>query len=123
MPIPNDDHLNFCMFHTLEAQRYFGQIKKRDLQPRDFLVLFAMISLCNTKTGKVRFIAQDLAEELGINKTTLSNSIKRLKTNLIVASILEDDGEKYYMINPYLVSVGKKQKWGYMVNKFAKAFE
>jgi len=111
------------MFHTLEAQRYFGQIKKRDLQPRDFLVLFAMISLCNTKTGKVRFIAQDLAEELGINKTTLSNSIKRLKTNLIVASILEDDGEKYYMINPYLVSVGRKQKWGHMVNKFAKAFE
>ena len=113
----------FCMFHSLEAQKYFGQIKKRELQPRDFLVLFAMMSVCDTKTGKIKFAVQSLAEEIGMNKTTFSNSIKRLKVNLIIAFILEENGEKYYIINPYLVSVGGKGKWAFTLKKFAKVFE
>lgn len=80
------------------------------------------MSLVNSKTGKIKFIAKNVASEIGVNPTTFIASMKRLKDNLIVSSFTEDDGEKYYMINPYLVSVGRKNKFMYYVKKFNSTF-
>ena len=121
IPDPEGFH-SFAMFHMLEARNYFSYIKERKLQPRDFTVLFALMSLCDAKTGKIRFTAKVLSEEIGFNPTAFSASLKRLKTNFVIASICESSGDKYYLINPYLFSVGRKQKWGHLVKTFTDAF-
>jgi hypothetical protein len=118
-----DGHSGFCMFHPLEARKYFAQIKRRELMPRDFAVLFAVLSLCDTKTGRVRFIIQELGEELGMHPTVVSSSIRRLKKHLLIANCVDPDGDRYYLINPYLLSVGRRQRWGLLLKRFELALE
>ncbi len=116
-----DKNLCFAMFHVNEADNLVHKIGERRIELRDTAVLFAMMAACDYKTGKVKFVAKALAKRLNITETNLSASIKRLKKEFLIALILEPNGEKYYIINPYLFSVGRKQKWGYLLSLFTKA--
>ena len=116
-----DRYSCFAMFHIHEADSFVSKICERKIELRDTAVLFAMMATCNHKTGKVKFVAKALAKRLNITETNLSASIKRLKKEFLIALILEPNGEKYYIINPYLFSVGRKQKWGHLLSLFTKA--
>ena len=117
-----EKHLCFGMIHFLDAIRYIPYLKERKLQPRDFAVLFALMTRCDSKTGKIKFTVNGLASEIGFNPTSLSASLKRLKSALMIANVQERDGERFYLINPYLFSVGRRQKWGHLVKLFNEAF-
>lgn len=117
----SDDHLCFGMFHFHEARNCIQLLKERKIEYRDLAVLFALMSLCDEKNCILRFSVKDLAAEMNMNKTSLSNSLKRLKANLLIASGIKGCGDKYYLINPYLFSVGRKQKWGHLVKLFTEA--
>lgn len=116
-----DKHLCFAMFHIIEADNLVGKIGDRSIELRDVAVLFAMMSCCDYKTGKVRFALKTLAKRLNIREANLSASIKRLKKEFLVASVVEYNGDKYYIINPHLFSVGRKQKWGHLLSLFTEA--
>jgi hypothetical protein len=114
-------HLCFAMFHINEADSIVHKIGDRKIELRDVAVLFAMMSCCDYKTGKVKFVAKTLAKRLNITATNFSASVKRLKQEFLVALVLEQNGDKYYVINPYLFSVGRRQKWGHLVSLFSEA--
>lgn len=114
-------HLCFGMIHFLDAARYIPHLKERKLQPRDFAVLFALMTRCDSKTGKIKFTVNGLADEIAFNPTSLCASLKRLKQALLIANVQERDGERFYLINPYMFSVGRKQKWGHLVKLFTEA--
>lgn len=117
-----DKHLAFGLFHVNEARLWLHKIKDRSLNLRDMTLLFAMMSLANTKTGMIRFTIKELALDLGVNPTSLSASLSRLKKQCMVATLKGDHGDRYYMINPYLFSVGSKKNWGFMLKRFKSAF-
>lgn len=122
MQISDDDkHSDFAFFHLIEAKKLNELLRDRKLQPKDFAVLFAIMTQCNVKTGEIRFTVKSLSEQIGMNPTSFSNSLKRLKQNLLVATVVKNSGDKYYLINPYLFSVGRKQKWGHLVSLFIQA--
>lgn len=122
MHTPDDNkHSNFALFHLIESKKLTELLRDRKLQQRDFAVLFAMMSQCDTRTGEIRFMVKTLAADINMNATSFSNSLKRLKTNLIIASVVKRTGDKYYLINPYLFSVGSRQKWGFSLQRFMNA--
>lgn len=116
-----DEHMCFGMLHFHEARNCIQLLKERKIEYRDLAVLFALMSLCDEKNCILRFSVKDLAAEMNMNKTSLSHSLKRLKANLLIASGIKGCGDKYYLINPYLFSVGRKQKWGHLVKLFTEA--
>lgn len=118
----NDKHVAFGLFHINESRSWLHKIKDRRLNLRDIATLFAMMSLVNTKTGMIRFTIKDLASDLGVNPTSLSASLSRLKKECIVATVRGEHGDRYYMINPYLFSVGTRKSWGFMLQRFKSAF-
>lgn len=65
---------------------------------------------------------------MGVNATSISASLSRLKKVMLIAQFAETDEQgrpwgKYYMINPYVFSVGRKQRWGLLLQKFLSAFD
>lgn len=117
----DNKHSDFAFFHLIESRNLIKLLKDRKLQPRDFAVLFAIMSQCNTKTGEIRFMVKTLAQQINMNPTSFSNSLKRLKENFLIATVLSYSGDKFYLINPYLFSVGRKQKWGHLLKLFTEA--
>lgn len=117
----DNKHSDFAFFHLIESKNLIKLLKDRKLQPRDFAVLFAIMSQCNTKTGEIRFMVKTLAQQIDMNPTSFSNSLKRLKENFLIATVLSHSGDKFYLINPYLFSVGRKQKWGHLLKLFTEA--
>lgn len=118
-----DKHDGFGMIHLGEIQNYFLAIHERKLLPRDFVVLFALISYMDSKTAKVRFTLKILSEQINMHSSSVSASLKRLKDAFIIAKVVERNGDKYYLISPYLISVGSKKKWGHLHSLFTNAFE
>ena len=122
MQISDDNkHSDFALFHLIESKKLVKLVKNRELQPRDFAVLFAIMTQCDVKTGEIRFMVKTLSEQINMNPTSFSNSLKRLKANFLVATIVKHSGDKYYLINPYLFSVGRRQKWGHLLKTFTEA--
>lgn len=119
----DSSHLAFCMFHPLGAKDYLNLVTDRTLLQRDFAVLYAMMSHCDTLTGKVKFMVKTLAKTFAVTPGNISTSISRLKKAKMVALFVDSNGDRYYMINPYLLSVGRKQRWGHSLVRFMSAFD
>ena len=115
------DLMCFGMIHFHEARRCVDLLQDRKIEYRDLAVLFVMISMCDENNCELRFSVKDLAAKIKMNQTSLSNSLKRLKSNLLIASTVKNCGDKFYLVNPYLFSVGRKQKWGHLVSLFIEA--
>ena len=113
----------FALFHVFECEKVIELVKNKVLNQRDISVLFAIMSKIDTRTGRARFVVKNLATEFGVNATSISASISRLKKAVLIATFTEYSGDKYYLVNPYLFSVGTKQRWGLFVQKFSSAFE
>lgn len=123
MSATDSDHLSFAMFHPLAAKDYLALITDRTLLQRDFAVLFAMMCHCDTMTGRVKFMVKTLAETFSVTPGNISTSISRLKKAKLVALLVDTNGERYYMVNPYCFSVGRKQRWGAQLVRFMSAFD
>jgi len=122
MQISDDDkHSDFAFFHLIESKKLIQLLKDRKLQPRDFAVLFVIMTQCDVKTGEIRFMIKTLSQQMDMNPTSFSNSLKRLKENFLIATVVKHSGDKYYLINPYLFSVGRRQKWGHLLKTFTEA--
>lgn len=115
-------HSCFAMFHPLDADRYLCYLEDKRLQPRDFAVLYAMMSFCDTKTGRVRFSVLYMAKRLCTSASNVSTSLSRLKKVFAIAQLKDSKGVFFYMINPYLFSVGSRQKWGLLLKQFISVF-
>jgi hypothetical protein len=117
----DNKHSDFAIFHLIESKKLLELLENRKLQPRDFAVLFAIMTQCNAKTGEIRFMVKTLSQQINMNSTSFSNSLKRLKDNFLIVTVTNHSGDKFYLINPYFFSVGRRQKWGHLLNMFAAA--
>lgn len=118
-----DRHDSFAMFHVLEARQCLFLLKQRELKPRDFSVLFMLMSHCNSRNGKIRVKLSELADQTNTRATDIASSISRLKKNKIIATMTDEMNDRYYAINPYLMSVGRRQFWAMQAKRFLAEFE
>ena len=103
------------MFHIEEIPQITALLKCKDrprwLLPKDLAVLIALFAYLNNRSGKVMVQQEQLAEDLGYTQPLISTSLKRLRqANLLVHNYDRRTGEKYYLLNPSIFSVGSHKK-------------
>jgi hypothetical protein len=109
---------NFGMFH-IEAIPIVTDLlsckeKPRLLLPKDCIVLIALFAYLNNRSGRVVVNQAQLAEDLGCTRPMVTTSLGRLrKANLLASGHDRRTGERYYLFNPQVFSVGtpNKRKW------------
>jgi hypothetical protein len=116
------EHFGFSKLHGSELEKYFDMISEKTLLPRDFVILYVLMARCNTSTAKIRIDAKKICEKIKIHSSSFCGSMKRLRAALIVASGKDNSG-KYYMINPYLLSVGADHKRESLQEQFNSLLE
>jgi hypothetical protein len=123
MKARDDDSEGFVMMFTEEtAISVIGGMRHKRLQPRDLAVLMALMTEMNWRNGKVEITQRALAEQLGIQETNCSTSIRRLQSQRLVARMRDPrSGNTYFLINPRLVAVGGPQRRGFLLQQFDEA--
>ena len=97
-------------------------IGERKLQPRDAALLLALMSHTDTMTGRIRVTSQRLSEQLGVQDSEVRAGIGRLKKQHQLRLIRNvETGERYYLLNPWVVRSGKDRAVGLVMKEFTEA--
>lgn len=97
-------------------------IHQRDLQLRDSSLLLALMSHTDTVTGRIKVMSQVLADDLGVQDADIRAGISRLKKNHLLRLVRNRyTGERYYLLNPWVVRSGKDQAVGLAMREFQEA--
>ena len=85
-------------------------------------MLLLFISFIDWRSGRSKLSVNVASEIIQTNKTQIHASLRRLKTfNIVVPCIDRKTSEKYYMVNPDLVSFGSAQQNFLMKKTFMNA--
>ena len=101
-------------FHV-ELEKLWEMVSERRLHPMDLCVASFLQSRMSVSSGRIEVRTKDVAKELGLSASQLTPSIKRLRTELLLAKGLTGTGY-YWMLNPTVWHVGGvkmfNQRWG-----------
>lgn len=119
-----DDKERFAMVYQAEGlEGLFQSLATKQLQPMDICVLLAMISRMD-RVGKVRCSAKAIAELIGCHYISCVKAIGRLRVvNALVKVYDRQAGAHYFILNPYIASVGSAQNRGHLWAQFKLALE
>jgi Tfp pilus assembly protein PilX len=99
-------------------------VKNKQLQPRDLAVLVAILGNVNWRSGQAQITPNGLAEQLGVQPSNCRMSVSRLRKNMLISRIVNRrSGESYYLVNPYLASVGGPKHRGHLWAQFQASLE
>ena len=116
------DH--FAKLYIRELCEFIDLFVEKKLQPRDLLFAAVMVSRIEWRSGRCRTTVARAAEILKIHKTQALSSMRRLKSfNLIVPAVDTQTGEKYHIVNPWLICMGSPRLVGYMRKLFMDAIQ
>ena len=118
MQFREDPEELFVKAHLEGTKQVVELLRDRRLQPRDAAVLMGLLSHVSWRSGKARVSAGHLAKELGMIDKHVISSITRLRKELVVTKLLEE-GLPYYLLNPWMFSVGAAQQRGYFKRLFS----
>jgi predicted transcriptional regulator len=124
MSLPPEEQDRFVMFHqTRDLETLLDAVAKRDLQLRDLSVLVALVAHMD-RSGRVRVTGAALAEKLDINHSTCISSMTRLRQQQVIARVFDKaSGERYFLVNPFIFSVGGPQRRNHLWAQFKAAVE
>ena len=115
---------DFLMLHRADLSQLKPLLQARQLLPRDITVLVMLMSHVNWRSGRARVTATFLAEEIGMQRTHVTSSIGRLRKEMLVARVREPaSGDVYFLLNPYLVSVGGPERRNLLWAQFQASLE
>lgn len=120
------DQEDFVMLHRQGREACVALLQERKLQPRDLAVLWAMTLHLNWRSGRMRVTASHLAKETRMDVSVVTNSLKRLRENLVISKVYEKTtGESYYLFNPWYISAGasKSKRRGHAIRQFKDSLE
>lgn len=106
----------------LELKKAFSAIQKGTLQHRDLTVLLIYVCRSDWKTGRVRYSAELAANELGVTKSYIYQSLRRLSASFLLIPFQDKQtGERMRLVNPYLVKCGGNKSRPYLIRVFEEA--
>ena len=116
---------NFVMVFPEElCEKAVLAVKAKTLHPRDLAVLVALLSNVNWRSGRAQITPNGLAQQLGMLDSNIRASISRLRKQLLISRVLNrGSGENYFLINPYLASVGGPSRRGHLWQQFQESLE
>lgn len=116
------ERAKFVMVHLKDTERLMDLYAQRRLEPRDGMLLWCLLSFADVATGRIRVTADALAKRMACNPTDVRTGISRLKKQHLLRQIKNPaTGERYYRVNPWMVSCGKPQSIGLAMREFQEA--
>lgn len=124
MPFANEDQDRFVMLHqTVDAEKAFAAVAAKDLTPGD-LAIFLVLMHHMDRAGKVRVAVSTVASLLGYHPNSCSRALARLRKQELVAKGFDPrTGEHYFLLNPFVASVGSGQRRGHLWKQFEAALD
>lgn len=114
----------FVMVHQRDLESAISLVATRKLELRDMAVFMGLMAHMNWRSGRVPITAKALAERLGIKLPVCVSSLTRLKKEMMVARVVDrNSGDNYYLLNPYVASVGGPQRRGLLWAQFKASLE
>ena len=114
----------FVMVHQRDLESAISLVATRKLELRDMAVFMALMAHMNWRSGRVPITAKALAERLSIKLPVCVSSLTRLKREPLVARVVDrNTGDNYYLLNPYVASVGGPQRRGLLWAQFKACLE
>ena len=114
----------FVMVHQRDLESAISLVAARKLELRDMAVFMGLMAYMNWRSGRVPITAKALAERLGIKLPVCVSSLTRLKKEMLVARVVDrNSGDNYYLLNPYVASVGGPQRRGLLWAQFKASLE
>lgn len=116
---------NFVMVFPEElCEKAAAALKTKTLQPRDVAILYLIHGYVNWRSGRAHITPSGLARDTGMLESNIRTSIARLRKELLISRVVDRyTGESYYLINPYLASVGSPQRRGHLIQQFQESLE
>ena len=124
MKSKEDGQEGFVMVHQRDLESAISLVATRKLELRDMAVFMGLMAHMNWRSGRVPITAKALAERLGIKLPVCVSSLTRLKKEMMVARVVDrNSGDNYYLLNPYVASVGGPQRRGLLWAQFKASLE
>lgn len=115
---------SFVMVHQRDLEATLELLAARRLELRDMAVFTALMALMNVSSGRVYVSAQHVADRLKISLPVCVSSITRLRRELLVSRVKDPrTGDTYFLLNPYVASVGGPQRRGLLWAQFSASLE
>lgn len=119
-----DGDEGFVMVHQRDLDTALTLIGERRLELRDAAVFLALINYINWRNGRSHVTAKHIAKRLNIKLPVAVSALSRLKKEMLVSRVIDrHSGEHYYLVNPYLASVGGPQRRGHLWQQFQESLE
>lgn len=110
------------MVQLQDLTRLIELAGQRKLALRDGALILALISHTEAGTGRIYVTAARLAEDLQVTESEVRAGISRLKKQLLLRLIKHrDTGDRYYLLNPWVVRSGKEGAVGLAMKEFKEA--
>jgi hypothetical protein len=117
-------HEEFLMVHRRDLDSVIDLVKDRRLELRDMAVFNALMAEMEVASGKVKVSATYLADRLGVKLPVCISSLSRLRKELLVSKVRDKrSGSTYFLLNPYVASVGGPQRRGHLWQQFQDSLE
>lgn len=124
MKSKQDGDEGFVMVHQRDLDSTIALLGERRLELRDAAVFLTLLNYVNWRSGRVHITAKYVAERLKIQLPVCVSAISRLKKEGLVSRVVDPrTGENYYLINPYLASVGGPSRRGHLWTQFQASLE
>jgi hypothetical protein len=119
-----DGDENFVMVHQRDLDSTIALIGERRLELRDAAVFLVLMNYVNWRSGRASVTTKYIAERLQIKLPVAVSAISRLKKENLVSRVIDPrTGERYFLINPFLASVGGPQRRGHLWQQFEASLE
>jgi len=117
-PRENGDE-NFVMVHQRDLDSTIALLGERKLELRDAAVFLVLLNYVNWRSGRAHVSTRFIAERLQVKLPVAVSAITRLrKENLVRRIVDRRTGETYFLINPFLASVGGPSRRGHLWQQF-----
>lgn len=122
-PRENGDE-DFVMVHQRDLDSTIALLGQRRLELRDAAVFLVLVNYVNWRSGKAKVTTSYIAERLNVKLPVAVSAITRLRKEGLVRRVVDRrTGEAYFLINPYLASVGGPQRRGHLWHQFDESLE
>jgi hypothetical protein len=120
----DDGDEGFVMVHQRDLDSTIALLGERRLELRDAAVFLVLLNYVNWRSGRSHVSVTYIAERLNVKLPVAVSAISRLrKENLIAKVVDRKTGERYFLINPFLASVGGPQRRGHLWSQFEESLD
>jgi hypothetical protein len=121
---PHNDRVDRFAMHWLASDIVRGLVREKKLNYAHVGMLHLLTGLMDPNTGRVNVTANALADQLERDPAQLRHLIAALLRHQLIARARDEaTGQRFFLVHPYIASVGGPQRRGYLWKQFSEAID